>query len=60
MCAGAGGVIDKVAVARPSGGPGWDEKLESTIRNQWSYEPYIFGGKPIPFCTAVTFVYSQR
>ena len=27
---------------------------------QWVYKPYRDQGKPVPFCTAVTFIYSQR
>jgi hypothetical protein len=27
---------------------------------QWAYRPYLINGKPVPVCTAVTFIYSQQ
>jgi hypothetical protein len=30
------------------------------MRAEWRYKPYNVNGKPVPVCTAVTFIYSQK
>ncbi len=44
---------------RSSGFARYDRRLEYFIR-QWIYSPYLVDDKPVPVCTAVTFIYSQR
>jgi len=60
VCADETGKIDTITLLQPSALPNYDKKVERTIRKEWSYEPYVFGSQPIAFCTAVTFIYSQK
>lgn len=58
VCAKADGTVDRVTVLKSSGLASYDEKIQRTIREEWTYEPYVFGGKPVAFCTSVTVVYN--
>jgi hypothetical protein len=57
VCAKSDGAIDSVKIVQPSELIIYDEKIERTIRAEWRFEPYVMNGKPVPFCTAVTFTH---
>ena len=59
LCLTVGGAIQTVTMLKSTGFPAYDNKILSTIRGSWRYRPYNVNGKPVPVCTAVTFVYSQ-
>ena len=58
VCVAETGAIGTVTQLVPSGLPDYDAKLLAGIR-RWQYQPILDGGKPVPFCTAVTFIYTQ-
>lgn len=60
ICVDATGKVEDVRMLASSGIASYDETIMRTIRSTWSYEPYLFEGKPIPFCTTQTFIYTQR
>ena len=43
---------------KSTGYPGYDQTLQNAIL-AWQFRPYEVDGKPVPVCTAVTFVYKQ-
>jgi hypothetical protein len=56
VCIDGGGEVERLALLRRSGLPGWDRRLCEEIQ-QWRYQPYQIEGRPVAACTAVTFVY---
>ncbi|HUH04058.1 MAG TPA: energy transducer TonB [Kofleriaceae bacterium] len=60
MCLDANGVVAPVDVLKSSGHPSYDQLLTTTIERTWKYTPFKINGKPVPVCTAVTFIYNQR
>lgn len=60
LCLDNKGVISTVSMLKSSGYPGYDTKIETTMRTTWTYSPYILNGKAVPVCSAVTFIYSQK
>jgi serine/threonine protein kinase len=60
ICVTSDGAIHTVTQIRSTGFPAYDEKIRSTIRNDWRYRPYLVNGKATPVCTALRFVYSQK
>ncbi|MGE3545640.1 MAG: energy transducer TonB, partial [Kofleriaceae bacterium] len=60
LCIDASGKIISVSRLRSTGFVGYDATIINTIRNTWSYRPFTVNGKPVPVCTAVTFIYSLR
>jgi hypothetical protein len=60
FCFGETGAIDEVRTLDATGLPSYDTKIQRTIATTWKYQPYVFEGKPIRVCTAVTFIYSQK
>jgi hypothetical protein len=59
VCATREGAVDTVKILKRSELVIYDEKIERTIREEWTFEPYVMNGKPIPFCAAFTFVYQR-
>lgn len=59
LCLGRTGNVDSVALLRSTGLPDYDAELMHAIR-EWTYDPFLDDGKPIPVCSAVTFIYTQR
>jgi outer membrane biosynthesis protein TonB len=59
LCLTVGGAIQNVTMLKSTGFPAYDNKILSTMKGTWRYRPYNVNGKPVPVCTAVTFVYSQ-
>jgi len=59
VCLDAQGRVQVVVPLRRSGFTAYDEKIVSTIKNKWQFEPYLDNNHPVPVCSAVTFIYSQ-
>ena len=60
LCLTVAGDINAVNMLKSTGFPAYDNKILSTIRGTWRYKPYNVNGKPVPVCTAVTFIYQQH
>jgi serine/threonine protein kinase len=60
VCVTAAGTIDLVTQVKASGFPAYDEKIRTTIRQDWRYRPYVANGKAQAVCTTMRFVYSQK
>ncbi len=60
LCLKVDGAISAVTMLKSSGFRAYDDKIIQTIKNEWRYKPYLVNGKPVPVCTAVTFIYSQK
>ena len=60
LCLTIEGSINSVNMLKSSSFPAYDNKILSTIRGTWRYKPFNVNGKPVPVCTAVTFIYSQK
>jgi protein TonB len=61
VCVTTEGNVSVVAQMKSTGFPAYDSKITNTIRGEWRYRPFVgAGGKPVPACTAVTFIYSQH
>ncbi len=56
LCIDDKGDVTSVSLLKSSGFPTYDRKLTVEMR-QWLYRPYKMNGKPMPVCTAVTFIY---
>ena len=59
LCLTVGGEIQQVTMLKSTGFPAYDSKIQTKIRGEWRYKPYNVNGKPVPVCTAVTFIYNQ-
>ncbi|MGE0404048.1 MAG: energy transducer TonB [Kofleriaceae bacterium] len=59
FCFDETGAVNGVRVLDATGLPSYDEKVRRTIATTWKYRPYIFEGKAVGVCTAVTFIYRQ-
>lgn len=59
LCLDPQGNVASVSKLKSSGFPDYDAKITSQMQ-QWRYRPYQVDGKPVPVCTAVTFIYTQR
>jgi hypothetical protein len=60
LCLAIDGAINSVTILKSSGFAEYDQKIVRTIQGEWKYKPYTVDGKPVPVCTAVTFIYSQK
>jgi hypothetical protein len=60
LCVTVDGKVASVTQLKSSGFPAYDQKIIDTIQREWRYSPYVINGKPVPICTAVTFIYSQE
>jgi TonB family protein len=58
-CIDESGRVAEIRIIRSSGLPSYDEALHKAIAS-WTFPPYLDEGHPVPVCSAVTFVYSQR
>jgi hypothetical protein len=59
LCLDESGSVETVLPLRSTGYASYDRKIIATIQT-WKYAPYLLDDKPVPVCTAVTFIYSQR
>jgi protein TonB len=60
LCLTGEGNVASVVQLKSTGFAAYDSKIQSTIRSDWRYRPFMMNGKPTPVCTAVTFIYSQH
>jgi len=60
LCLDATGAVSAVTQLKSTGLPGYDAKIQNEIQASWRYRPYLVNGKPVPVCTAVTFIYSRH
>ena len=58
LCVDVTGTVSSVNLLKSTGFSDYDAKLQREMRT-WRYRPYEIDGKPVPVCTAVTFIYSQ-
>ena len=58
ICLNVSGGVSSARVIKSSGYPGYDRKIQSTMRS-WRYKPFRVNGKPTPVCSTVTFIYMQ-
>jgi protein TonB len=60
LCITIDGNIKSVNQLKSTGFPAYDSKIQTTIRSEWRYSPFMVNGKAAEVCTAVTFIYSQK
>jgi len=58
LCIDTAGAVTKIVTLKTTGFEPYDKTLIRGMR-QWKYRPYNLDGKPVPVCTAITFVYKQ-
>jgi TonB family protein len=56
FCVNESGDLTAVDTMQPTGYREYDEEILNAI-DAWRYEPYRVLDRPVPVCTAVTFVY---
>ncbi len=59
VCLDEAGGVESVLPTKSTGLPAYDRDLLAGMA-RWRYSPYTIDGKPVPVCTAITFIYSQR
>jgi periplasmic protein TonB len=59
MCLGADGTVHSLSILRSTGYPEYDQRLTSRMRD-WRYRPYQVGGRSVPVCTVVRFIYRMQ
>ena len=59
VCLDEAGGVESVLPMKSTGLPTYDRVLVAGIY-RWKYTPYMIDGQPVPVCTAITFIYSQR
>lgn len=60
LCVAETGDVKYVSLLKSTGFSDYDRKIETEMRRNWRYQPYLINGKAAPVCTAVTFIYSQQ
>jgi hypothetical protein len=59
LCVGIGGEVASTAVLKSSGYAGYDAAIDAGLRG-WRYRAYEIGGRKVPVCGAVTFIYTMQ
>jgi TonB family protein len=59
VCIAVDGGISSVSVASSTKYPDYDARLVAAARG-WRYRAYTVNGRPMPACSAVTFVYTIK
>lgn len=59
VCVGADGQISGTSVLKSSGYEGYDRVIDDALRT-WRYRPYEVGGRRVPVCGVVTFIYTMQ
>jgi TonB family protein len=59
LCLDTTGQVESVMPLRSTGLASYDRDILRAMQ-QWRYSPYMIDGKPVPVCTSVTFIYTQR
>jgi hypothetical protein len=60
VCADETGAPESVLPLRSTRFARYDRRIIGTIMQTWRYAPFEVHGQAAPFCTAITFIYSQR
>jgi TonB family protein len=58
ICLDRNGRVEDLEPLRSTGYASYDRRILSTMAD-WVYSPFVVDGKPMPVCSAVTFVYDQ-
>jgi hypothetical protein len=58
-CLDETGTVESVKVLDSTSVPSYDAKIMRQVRT-WRYLPFIVSGRPVPVCTGLTFIYTQR
>jgi TonB family protein len=58
LCLDTAGTPTTTRVLKSTGYPAYDDRIRNTILGTWRYAPFVIADKPVPVCTAVTFIYS--
>jgi hypothetical protein len=59
LCVNEAGRVESVLPLRSTGFPAYDRDLLAKMA-LWIYSPYTINGEPVPVCTSITFIYTQR
>jgi len=59
LCVKDTGDIASVTVLMSTGFTAYDARIEAAMKT-WKYSPYFVDGKPVPVCTAVTYIHTQK
>lgn len=59
LCVNEAGRVESVLPLRSTGFPGYDRDLLAGMA-QWIYSPYKIDDEPVPVCSSITFIYTQR
>lgn len=59
LCLDETGRYEEGELLKSTGLPRYDAKIARTMMD-WTYRPYLVDGKPVPVCSAVTFIYTQH
>jgi len=59
LCVDVVGTVTTVNQLKSTGFAAYDAKIMRQMRT-WQYRPFMFNGKAVPVCTAVTFIYTQH
>jgi protein TonB len=59
LCLDDTGAISQVTRLKSTGFNDYDTKIETEMRSNWKYKAYVINSRPVPVCTAITFIYSQ-
>ena len=59
VCVSEAGRVSSVSVIKPTTYPEYDQRLIAAMR-AWRYQPYMIAGRPVPVCSAVSFVYTME
>jgi len=60
VCIDDKGAVESVRFLSPSGFPAYDRKIESTIKNTWTFDPVVADGAPTAACAVIVFLYTQN
>lgn len=58
-CLDVEGHVSRVVVLKTTRVPSYDERIINEM-NRWAFTPVILDGKPIPVCSAATFIFTAR
>jgi hypothetical protein len=59
ICIDTSGRVVEVKMLRSTRVHTYDQKLMRTM-SRWEVKPFLDDGKPVPACTVITYIYSQR
>jgi TonB family protein len=59
VCIDEQGNVESVLALRSTGYAAYDGRLIAAME-KWRYSPFLIDDKPVPVCTGVSFIYSQR